>query len=323
VRDKLIPAAQLIKGGEGLGFEEQTYGLLYEVVSVNQKTLYDEGIPIYCAYITDSSSEPEQLRNERAIYPTRKGILELLELLDLKELIQEYFVPPGKSYWKEDYKWVSCDLVKKLLQHDVFTNMSYGTNYFKNCKNLSVSGPKKGYETDIYKKQRQIFQDKSKIRIAMIGGLHRTATAVYLYSNIQPTPNSTMSVPRINPQINSNQINENMVINATTALTIITHFDYKEEFIKQLNAYSYRIEKRKTTNIGATFRSVTLLILDSEKHNELEDKDRFPPNTIFTEKASVVSMVNSSFLIFSEFLNFPKFNYSLFFIHSFEGVDPI
>jgi hypothetical protein len=113
-----------------------------------------------------------------------------------------------------------------------------------------------------------------------------------------------------------------MVINATTALTIITHFDYKEEFIKQLNAYSYRIEKRKTTNIGATFRSVTLLILDSEKHNELEDKDRFPPNTIFTEKASVVSMVNSSFLIFSEFLNFPKFNYSLFFIHSFKAWTP-
>jgi hypothetical protein len=177
------------------------------------------------------------------------------------------------------------------MQHDVFKNMTYGTNYFKNCKKLSVSGPKKGYEADIYKKQRQIFQDKSKIRIAMIGGLHRTATAVYLYSNLQPTPNSTIPLPRNNPQINSNQINENMVINATTALTIITNILYTEEFIKQLNAYSYRIEKRKTTNIGATFRSVTLLILDSEKHNKLQDKDRFPPNTIFTQKVGEVSIV--------------------------------
>ena len=100
-----------------------------------------------------------------------------------------------------------------------------------------------------------LFQILSPIRIAMIGGLHRTAAACHLFSGITPTPNSTLSLPKINKQSNAVNITKNMVINATTALTILVPKtpSYNDNYINQTAAYSYRVDKRKTINLLPTF----------------------------------------------------------------------
>jgi len=72
VKEKLIPAGLQIKGGDGIGFEEQTYAIIYEVAKIDDpRTKNINGVPIYCAYVTDSSSKPAQLTSVKAIYPTQ------------------------------------------------------------------------------------------------------------------------------------------------------------------------------------------------------------------------------------------------------------
>jgi len=292
----LIPAALEKKGGEGIGFEEQTYAIIYEVAKIdNGRTKDINGVPIYCAYVTDSSSGPAQLTSVKAIYPTRQGFLELLKLIQSQELLDGFY--NNGENWRENDSYLPEELVKKIFQLDIFSKMTRGkSNYFKGCDQLVPEwGFSKPTESSIYSKQKHIFQTLSPIRIAMIGGLHRTAAACHLFSGITPTPNLTLSIPKNKQQSKAVNITKDMVINATTALTILVPKTplYNDMYIKQTAAFSYRVDKRKTINLLPTFKSLSFMILDSEKNKDITDEMRFSKHTIFTKHGSTVSSVQS------------------------------
>ena len=291
----MIPAALEKKGGEGIGFEEQTYAIIYEVAKIdNGRTKDINGVPIYCAYVTDSSSEPAQLTSVKAIYPTRQGFLELLKLIQSQELLDEFY--NNGENWRENDSYLPEELVKKIFQLDIFSKMTHGKrNYFKGCDQLNPLRTSNPTDSSIYRSQKRLFQILSPIRIAMIGGLHRTAAACHLFSGITPTPNSTLSIPKNKQQSNAVSITKGMVINATTALTILVPETslYNDKYIKQTAAFSYRVDKRKTINLLPTFKSLSLMILDSEKNKDITDEIRFSKPTIFTKYGSTLSSIQS------------------------------
>jgi len=121
----LIPAALEKKGGEGIGFEEQTYAIIYEVAKIdNGRTKDINGVPIYCAYVTDSSSEPAQLTSVKAIYPTRQGFLELLKLIQSQELLDEFY--NNGENWRENDSYLPEELVKKIFHLTFFRRWPMG-----------------------------------------------------------------------------------------------------------------------------------------------------------------------------------------------------
>jgi len=296
VKEKLIPAGLQIKGGDGIGFEEQTYAIIYEVAKISDPRTKDiNGVPIYCAYVTDSSSEPAQLTSVKAIYPTRQGFFQLLNLIRSQELLDEFY--NNDENWHENDPYLPEELIKKIFQLDVFSKMTHGKrNYFKGCDQLVTDRTYvNSADSSIYRSQKRIFQILSPIRIAMIGGLHRTAAACHLFSGITPTPNSSLPLPKINKKSNAVNITKNMVINATTALTILVPKtpSYNDNYINQTAAYSYRVDKRKTINLLPTFKSLSLMILDREKNKDITDEMKFSKHTIFTKHGSTVSSVQS------------------------------
>jgi len=285
VKQRLIPAALQLKGGEGIGFEEQTYAIVYEVADHDDERTKDiPGVPIYSTHVTDSSADPFNIQGIKAIFPTRKGMLDLCQLIQAQELIDKYSLNRDDVMEEHDAVIDAQGLIRDILEHKIFSGMKYGTNYFPNIKELQPNWSSRSVE-EKYGCIKSAFQNMCSIRIAMIGGLHRTATACHLYAGITPTPYSTLRTPTVKPRLTHYQLKDNMVINASTALTIFVPSEkkYTKNYVKQVSAYSYRIDKRKTLTLGATYRSVTLLILDHEKHDDFPDvSNRFIEDDIFT-----------------------------------------
>lgn len=285
----MIPAALEIKGGEGIGFEEQTYAIIYEVAKTDDERTKDiEGVPIYSTYTTGSSSDPVEISEVKAIYPTRKGLLDLCKAIEANDLIEKYF--PNHSWMPDNDKYtLREELIRDILQHDVFLDMTHGENYFQDVQQLAPN--RKMSSAQAYRYQKNKFQSLSPIRIAMVGGLHRTATVCHLYAGITPTPNSTLRIPKNNKSDTNYNITEDMVVNATTALTFLIPKKqvYNNNYMKQIRAYSYRIDIRKTLNLEATYRSLTLMILDHNRHNDFPPINlRFVEDDIFTNSVAKV-----------------------------------
>jgi hypothetical protein len=82
-----------------------------------------------------------------------------------------------------------------------------------------------------------------------------------------------------------------MIINTAPPLTILLPKDltYTNKYIEQCNAYSYHIEEWKHKSITPTYKSLSLMILDDTKHEDIEDEMRYKKNTIFTNPPDQVS----------------------------------
>lgn len=282
LQKRLIPSATKTKG-EALGFEEQTYGIIYQVENSNSP-LAVRGVPIYCAYTTESSLvTPPLVEGSVAIFPTRQGILDLLRFLNLSDVISEHYHTPN---FDEDEPFLPLDLVRKLFESPAFLEAADANSGFKE----PVQAAK--FSITQYKEKKQKFQSAVKIRIGMIGGLHRTGTSCFFFSGEEARPNKEIRVPRNLPADGGpyHFLTPDMVINVTTPLTILSPKDsiLTKEYIKQCNAYSYHIEERKDTSVKVTYCSLSSKILDSSRHQELPDVSRYKSDAIFTTPAGQV-----------------------------------
>ena len=279
----------MVKGTAGtLGFEEGMYGILYQVVQKTDELAF-RGVPIYCVYSTESSTvKPSQLRNDVAIFPTREGVLSLLTFLNLKALIKRFY---PKNYDKDE-PFLPIELVRALFLSPAFLNIIDKQNCFKETTNENTKQRSK-FSVKQYIQQRHDFHSKVKIRIAMIGGLHRTGTSCFFFSGEEATPNKELKIKTKNKS-NSHRLidlSTDMIINTAPPLTILLPKDltYTNKYIEQCNAYSYHIEEWKHKSITPTYKSLSLMILDDTKHEDIEDEMRYKKNTIFTNPPDQVS----------------------------------
>ena len=288
IQNRLIPTATM-KKGTGLGFEEGMYGILYQVVHSTDQ-LASRGVPIHCVYTTESSKvKPAQLLNDVAIFPTRQGVMDLLSYLNLKGLIKQYY---AKTKYDKDDPFLPIGLITKLFQSPAFLDMIDKHNCFKETTTVN-SKQHAQFNVKEYIQQKREFHSKVKIRIAMLGGLHRTGTSCFLFSGEEAVPNKEIKVPKKITTITPTLLNlsPDMKINDTPPLTVLLPKDltYTCEYIEQCNAYSYHIEEWKHKSITPTYKSLSLLILDSTKHNDIEDEMRYVKDAIFYNNISEVS----------------------------------
>jgi hypothetical protein len=316
IQSRLIPTATMMKG-ETLGFEEEAYAIFYEVVESTSK-LATRGVPIYCAYTTELANvKPPQLQNQVAIFPTRQGVLNLLKYLKLSHLIKEFY--PKKTF-DTDEPFFPVQLVRKIFEDPTaFLQIFDKRNCFKE-PNEHESTKRAKFSVKDYKKQKHDFHTKVNIRIAMVGGMHRTGTSCFFFSGEDAVPNRELTIPRLSTQNNNVllDIDPNMIINVAPPITVLVpkNFLYDDKYIRQCNAYSYHVEERKNRSITPTYKSLSLMILDSTKHKEIEDNMRYIDNHIFHCAAEQVIW----YFLYASFENLQliwQFIYFLFFFFFF------
>lgn len=260
VNDTLIPAATQDKS-EGLGFEEQTYGIIYQVVNKNDP-LASRGVPLYCTYTTLLSPvKPPEVEDQVAIFPTRQGILKLLQYFKLTALINEYY---KTTEYNKDEPFLPIDLVRKLFKDPAFLKMADSSSVFQESdttKNLPAK--QKRFSIAKYREQKMKFQSAVTIRFGMLGGLHRTGTSCFFFLGEEPKAGQEMRVPRTMSASSSTSylsLSPDMKINIESPLTIILPKtpEYTDEYIKQCNAYSYHVEERQPKSVKMTYKSLSI-----------------------------------------------------------------
>lgn len=292
LNDRLIPAATNTKG-EKLGFEEQTYAVIYQVVN-EENPLACHGVPIYSAYTTDLSPiKPPKVEHQVAIFPTRQGILDLLNYLKLTDLVKEYY---NTENYDKDEPFLPLTLIRKLFEHENFFQFADPTGIFRNVKTSKTNLPAKtkSFNVTSFKQKKQDFQSKVKIRFGMLGGLHRTGTSCFFFAGEEPKVGQEMKISRTSSSTCSTHLSlsPDMVINIETPLTIIVPktLTYTDEYMKQCTAYSYHIEERKPKSVKMTFRALSMMIMDKDKHRDITDTMRYRSDAIFTNAADKVNI---------------------------------
>jgi hypothetical protein len=292
VKDILVPAATEDKS-IGLHFAEEMYVVIYEVTTTKDDTT----VPIYCTYLTDSSDSaiPKELPNVYAKFPTKSGVLQLLQSLNMTDIAKNVDMD---SIGDSD-PFLPKELVFLILTSPLFKRMSCSNrNLFdettegKKLTDNELSAKRSTIFHECYRRLKQVFQKEHNIRFAFLGGSHRTATAVHFFGGYDVKPNKNLQK---NSSIQCYKISDNMKINASPSCTIIIPKEkmFDESFIKQCNTYSYNLEKSKTESIKVGFASLSLNILDEKKHKDIEPSERFFKKEVFQGES--VSFIFISF----------------------------
>jgi len=286
VKDILIPAAAEDKS-IGKTFEEEMYVVVYEVTSTEDDTT----VPIYCTYLTESSdgATPKKLPNAFAKFPTKSGVMQLLQSLNMNDILKELDISLDDVDDSEPF--LPKALVFKIFAGKLFQKMSCanknlfdGTTDKKRLTESETAAKRPSIFHECYRRLKQDFQQEHNIRFAFLGGSHRMATAIHYFGGYEVKPNK--KIERTST-VHTYEITTNMKINASPSCTIIIPKDkvLDESFITQCNTHSYNLEKGKTESIKVGYASLSLNILDEKKHKDIASDKRFIKPEVFQSES--------------------------------------
>jgi len=278
VKDILVNAA-LEEKARGKGFEEELMVVIYELTSTEDVS----AVPIYATYQTELSEDasPYQIPGCFAKFPTKDGILKLLQSLNMTSVVDSGTFNDATD---ESGGYLTKDLLWKVFNSTLFEDMNVGNkDFFPNTTEAKKLSTDDTTFPEAYRRIKRAFQKEHNIRFAFMGGNHRMATAVHLFGGYKVEPNKALN---IDSEIKDYGLRLNMKITASPSITVVIPKSntLTEEFIDQCNIYSYIVEKRKTESIEVTFGSLSSTIINEKKHPEINKKRRFLPSLVFTDE---------------------------------------
>jgi len=264
----------------GKGFEEEMMVVVYEITSNEEEST--PTVPIYATYQTEDSegASPSQIPRCYAKYPTKAGIRQLLQSLNMTDLLDP---DTCNNITDDSNEYLTKQLLSKIFNSELFQEMNVTNKDFFSDATDSKKLTKDDTSFPLaYRRLKKVFQSEHNIRFAFMGGNHRMATAVHLFGGYKVEPNSVLPP---HPEVNDYGISSNMKITASPNITIKMPKDntLSEAFIMQCNICSYVIEKRKTESIMVTYNTLSKDILDENKHPEIETRNRFLLKNVFVD----------------------------------------
>jgi hypothetical protein len=144
----------------------------------------------------------------------------------------------------------------------------------------------------------EIFQSRHPIRIAIIGGLHRSALALHILRNYRITNGK--------PKTNNTSLYELSVdspINSGIALHVFSNNNKTlyEEFLSVSRAFSEQVNDRRHKSIEVTIARQTWDLL-KHKSTEEVDKHRYLPQQLFDSKYVSLQVENCELSVFFDIL---------------------
>lgn len=278
VKDVLVGAAREEKS-RGKGFEEEMMAIIYEVTSEED----ENAAPIYATYQTELSDDasPYQIPKCYAKFPTKEGILKMLQSLNMTSVIES---DEFKNATDKSGDYLTKDILWNIFTHKIFEKMNVcNKDFFPNTTLAIQNSSDNESFHEAYRRIKKIFQMEHNIRFAFMGGNHRIATAVHLFGGYEVKPNETLSA---DIPVTNYGLQLDMKITASPSITVIIPktLKYTEEFIDQCNIHSYIVEKRKSESIEVTCGSLSSTIIDENKHPEIDLKKRFLTNLVFEKE---------------------------------------
>ncbi len=150
------------------------YGFLYEIMTDQTDT---STVPIYATYHTSKGQKDYlELQNYYAKYPTCKALRDLAKALNITDLPE---TTDPTVLMTEVFKKITTqqlDFKKKIFTTSIYYNKKYQTKEAGDAR-----------RTASYLYIRKTFQSQHPIRIAIIGGLHRSVLALHILGNYRIT----------------------------------------------------------------------------------------------------------------------------------------
>ena len=238
---------------------EEMYAFLYEITTEeNEYTL-----PIHPCYSTSEKDNRTQLP-VFAKFPTDSALKDMAKAYG----ITKNFTTEAAQLTGEIFHELST-VQPKLHDKIYFTTVKY--------KSVEQTIPAKSLKIhDNYLTLRQDFQSKHKIRVAILGGLHRTSLALHIMGNYMIHNNTPAHYSRT-----TYSINQNSSINSQIAIHIFTskELQLNNNFLESSQFYSEQVNDRKKKGIEMTVRGQLHDLLDKKSNDDI-NKQRFIPSTV-------------------------------------------
>jgi hypothetical protein len=246
---------------------EEMYGFLYEIMTHQNDT---STVPIYTTYYTTEGQDDYlELQNCYAKSPTCNALRNLAKALNITDLSKT-----------TDPIVLMTELFQKMTtpQLDIQQNIFISSVYFVAKYQTKESGDARRIAnySDIQKK----FQSQHPIRIAIIGGLHRSALALHILGNYKIANDKPKKYekPYYHLKINS-------PINSAIALHVFSNKNktLDEEFLAASRKFSEQVNDRRRKAVEVTIAKQMWDLLKNKSTEEV-DKHRYLPQKLFDSK---------------------------------------
>ena len=253
---------------------EEIYITVYEIVKYNNSSCISPSFPkIHATYSTQENTyERPEIPGLHAIDPTKEG---------LQKLIAACKFPDKEPYcFNDDIHTSITDIFSNIKLHQASMLEKV---YLEDHSAVDQGTPtlhKNLYER--YRKFRERFQKKHPIRIAIAGGLHRTALATHLLGNwhIHNAPPKIMeSTPSKSITILS-PLNKDIVVHILSPKGMGSGFT--NVYLEEVRKISEDVNNRSYNQLKLT-KSAQLFDLLVQTSNEITEK-RFIPQKLYETK---------------------------------------
>jgi len=253
---------------------EEIYITVYEIAKYNNSSCISPSFPkIHATYSTQENTyERPEIPGLHAIDPTKEG---------LQKLIAACKFPDKESYcFNDDIHTSITDIFSNIKLHQASMLEKV---YLEDHSAVDQGTPtlhKNLYER--YRKFRERFQKKHPIRIAIAGGLHRTALATHLLGNwhIHNAPPKIMeSTPSKSITISS-PLNKDIVVHILSPKGMGSGFT--NVYLEEVRKISEDVNNRSYNQLKLT-KSAQLFDLLVQTSNEITEK-RFIPQQLYETK---------------------------------------
>jgi len=223
---------------ENQDIKEEMYVFLYEVVD-EDNTKQHAGVPALPMYSVDSRVDDiYPIQGKIATFPTRTSLLKLATTLGIdKDEVDKLQNLPVPKLIKMVMKNITS------IQNNMIDKTLFTTTVTDDAGNTFQTEPPPTKIADSFRKLRQNIQSKSNVRLALVGGLHRTALAIHILGNYV----IHSSRPRVSEKA-LYALTKSSSMNADIAIHIIlpiTDQNLDVTFIQQPQHYSRTVNDRK------------------------------------------------------------------------------
>jgi hypothetical protein len=253
---------------------EEIYITVYEIAKYNNSSCISPSFPkIHATYSTQENTyERPEIPGLHAIDPTKEG---------LQKLIAACKFPDKEPYcFNDDIHTSVTDIFSNIKLHQ---KSMLEKVYLEDHSAIDQGTPtlhKNLYER--YRKFRERFQKKHPIRIAIAGGLHRTALATHLLGN--------WHIHNAPPKIMESTPSKSITILSPLNKDIVVHIlspkgngsGFTNVYLEEVRKISEDVNNRSYNQLKLT-KSAQLFDLLVQTSNEITEK-RFIPQQLYETK---------------------------------------
>lgn len=247
---------------------EEMHVIFYELTSAGSK----KAVSIFPTYPDDASKiEYKAIPKQYAKYPTKVGLQQMASFFNIKpaDLDHSSIITLIKSIFSLLEESYGTNIIQRIFQN-TFTKKDAVQAIPRDSLSIQQQ----------YCAIKKEFQDHHNIRVAFLGGLHRTGLITHIMGNYQiSTTKPTKADQSLYSVSETSTVNSNIVLHVFEA----KNHSYSYDFMEQCRIFSEIIQRRKVHSIKSTIRSELYDLLEVKTDKEIE-KLRYVPNDILLTK---------------------------------------